>query len=651
MAWVLLVWLTVAAFVAAVALAVRLKPAGRAELLLASTVLWNLLLVAPIYALSYAHALTARTLAIVSVVLFHGVIVAALPSGGRRGGLLDIAAALIDIVVLPFEALGSAARARSLVTLPIAMCCWLIVYTAIGSYYTPSWRQWDSLWYHETIVGYVLQNHGFGVLDLPGDLQKVNGYPRLCEMTHLWFVIFTDRRLIEVATSLLAPGFVAACYLLVKRFSRDTSTAVALAAALMLMPTAAYLLESTYIDVHVAMLVLGATYYATRPELRLADVLLAIICLAMATSSKFLVVPNVAVLSLITVARLFHQHGVSRRSLGMTAVGTVAIGGAAALVYLRNWLAFKNPFWPDLNFESAKLGLRFVGGDPAANLIDMNVPWRQLVDELSTVPYSLRRSLGPREQLYDYGFAITFVVFPIGFLAAAMAFARTWVSLLGRIVRRPSWVSSDAENAVLVALPTVAGIYASPALWSARYQIAHVATLAAMVAWLGGRKGWSALSRDAAIATSIGAVIAFFWVEPRWWYLPTELAKLARIPYPEREVTPASAISPGLSIASGSAITREVGLERERTIGPGSVVAYNDREQFIALLWNNEFSNRVQYVPMGPGYVDRVEASGASWVYCRYGDPAAEELARRGWTSVGTYNVEGWGSMLRRTKW
>ena len=53
----------------------------------------------------------------------------------------------------------------------------------------------------------------------------------------------------------------------------------------------------------------------------------------------------------------------------------------------------------------------------------------------------------------------------------------------------------------------------------------------------------------------------------------------------------------------------------------------------------------------GPDYVERVEAANASWVYCRHGDPATDAFLRRGWQSLGTYNVQNWGIMLRRTKW
>ena len=51
------------------------------------------------------------------------------------------------------------------------------------------------------MVAFAIQNHGFSMVDLPfGGAQKINVYPRLCEMTQLWFVIFTDRRVIDMVS-------------------------------------------------------------------------------------------------------------------------------------------------------------------------------------------------------------------------------------------------------------------------------------------------------------------------------------------------------------------------------------------------------------------------------------------------------------------
>lgn len=648
MGYVLLAWLTLAALAAAIAITLRLELAGRAERYVATAVVWNALIVVPIFVLGFAHRLYPSRLAVMSAIVSHGALAIALPRDWRKG-LRDVLAAAIEQFFLPFDAVGVVVRARSLVVLPLVLCAFLVLWTAFGSYFTPSWRQWDSLWYHETIVGFTLQEHAIKFLDLPGDLQKVNGYPRLCEMTNLWFVVFTDRRLIEVVPSFVAPPLMVGVYAMCRRYGASAIGAMGFACATMLMPTAAYLLESTYVDLQVALFVVAATYFVTRPVFRPQDAALAAVCLALATASKFLVLPNVGILCVIALVRLFWQNGLGARP-ALVALGSVGLVGLAGfIVYGRNWLEYHNPMWPDLDGDH--FGHHFVGSPPPGlDLTDMNLPPKDLFDALVTVPYSVR-SLGPKGQLYDFGFAVTWVVLPLGFLASLavmVACVRTWI---GRIFRVDRWVSDDAENALMVLAPTVAGIYLSPALWGARYHIAHVGLLAAMIAWVGGRARWTRFAEDASVVASVASIAVFFWTTPRWWYLPSEMKKLMTIPYPEREVTPAADISIDLGKASGSAITKEVGLKRETTIGPGAIVAFDDQEQFPALYWNNDFSNRIVYVPGGSGFTSRVHATGAIWFYCRYGDPYCEELKQNGWKDVGPLNVEGFGAIIRRAEW
>src|SRR5208282_4089195 len=102
-----------------------------------------------------------------------------------------------------------------------------------------------------------------------------------------------------------------------------------------------------------------------------------------------------------------------------------------------------------------------------------------------------------------------------------------------------SWEAPEAYNPLLVALPVAAQVWFSPALWSGRYHIANVGALAGIIAFLGGRPRARAFGEGAAAAAAVASLMVFYWVKPRWFWLPSELAKLAAIPYPEREVTPA----------------------------------------------------------------------------------------------------------------
>ncbi len=213
--------LSALAMVAALSVAVRGRFEGRAETAAAAGLLWNAIVLTPIYALGLTNRLTATSLGLTSAAFSVAVLFASMVGRRPREVAADVAREALAIARMPFEALRDAWVARSVVLVGLVFSVVLILWTGLTSYYSPSWRQWDALWYHEPIIAFTIQNHGFAVVDLPQTgLQKINGYPRLCEMTQLWFVIFTDRRLIEIANSFLAPLFMLVVYLLAQRQAR-----------------------------------------------------------------------------------------------------------------------------------------------------------------------------------------------------------------------------------------------------------------------------------------------------------------------------------------------------------------------------------------------------------------------------------------------
>lgn len=648
MRWVLLAFLTLLAAFASVAVALRTKPAGRTELALTSCIVWNAIIGAPIYALGLTHHLSATPLALLSAAFSTSVLVGASWRGSIGRSVREVASGVVLIVTLPFEGLAIATRARSVVTLALALVAFLIVYVGIASYFTPSWRQWDALWYHEPIIGFTIQNHGFSPVDLPPDLQKANGYPRFCEMFQLWFVIFTGRRLLELANSLIAPGLMYATFVIARRYTKDVLSCMGWTAVVMLMPTASYLLDSIYIDIHVAFFVLAATHYATRPVFRLVDAWLAALCITLAIGSKVLALPPAAVVTVIALVRLIRHHGFRLRSLGTQVGGGALILGMAAAVYWRNWIHYKNPFWPDLAYDNDKYKIHLPHVSFAPNALDMNMPWRDLLEDLFSIPYSVS-GLGPKGQLYDYGFAVAWVVFPLGALALVGVLLSSGRDLFGRLFRVPAWKSPDALNALLVSLPMIVQVYTSPALWSARYHIANVAALTCLIAFWSGRARWRVFGEGAVAAACVMSLVVFYWVKPRWWWMPSELAKLAAIPYPAREATPTAMVSKTLWRDSGSPVTREVGLERAK-LKPGEIVLFNDGIQWPALLWNDDYSNKLIYVERGVDYFAKAKELGARWVYCRHGDADCNAFKQpsSGWEDIGSLNVEDWGRVYRR---
>ena len=654
----LFAFLNVLALAAALSIALRADLKGRAEIALATGLLWNAIIAVPIYALGLTGHLDARTLACLSGPFSLALL--ALSSWRRPGGRLalarDLASAAKGQLRLPFEALRDAWRARSFVLLGLLMSAALIVWTGICSYYAPSWRQWDALWYHEPIVAFTIQNHGFAMVPLPVDgLQKINGYPRLCEMTQLWFVIFTDRRLIEMANSFLAPLLMLATYLLTFRPSKDRVSAMGWATVIVIMPGTSIVLQSAYVDMHTSIFVLAAAHFCIRAPLRMRDVWFAAGCLTMAIGAKILALVPVGMLTITVLIRVLwaHSRARPRATIGTIVGGLLMMLGIAATTYWRNWKHFHNPFWPDLVYDNPRLGIHWPGLAAPVSPLDMNSnPFLVFFDNLTSIPYS--RALGHQTQVYEYGFVVGWLIVPLATLSMIAILLVAARSLLSRVVGQPAWrLDTDTFGVLLLIIPLVVSLYLTPALWGARYNMASMALAAVFISWATSRAGFERLAEGAVAIAVVGTIIAFFWTTPRWWYTPSELVTLAKVRYPDREVTPAAKISPGLGLASGSPIPFDVGHAREKMLGKGDTLAFDDLDgSFIAVFWNNKYSNRVVYVPSGPDFLARVDQAKATWLYCHYADPsyATVRASGSGWTEIGPANVERWGALFRRSE-
>jgi hypothetical protein len=324
--------LNVLAVGAALAVGLRAKLSGRAELALATIMTWNFLVMCPVYALGLSGHLEARTLALVSAPWFALVFAIARGRTPIAAFGSELGRGAVELARLPFDALMVTLRARSLVALGVVFTLAMLAWTFACAYLTPSWKQWDALWYHEPMVGFAIQNKGFAFVDLPGGggAQKINGYPRLCEMTQLWFVIFTDRRVIDMVGHVAAPALALSVYVLARRYTRDAVLGIALGCGLVLMPACSRLLGSVYVDAHNAAFILAGAHFATRTEFRVRDAILSAICLALAVGSKAMALVPVAILGLVAAARLLrHARRRPGATLAAIVLGISVIGAMA----------------------------------------------------------------------------------------------------------------------------------------------------------------------------------------------------------------------------------------------------------------------------------------------------------------------------------
>lgn len=644
MGFLLLLVLSVLAAMAALAVASRARLPGRAQVTVAATLLWNALVVLPIYVLGLLNVLTAARLAIASALLSLAIAAAACHGIGVRAMLSDVARLARGQLRLPMDALVMSWRARSLIFVGVLFAAILLPYLALTAYLAQPLPHWDPLWYHDTMVGFTIQNHGFAMLNLPETLQKVNGYVRLGEMTQLWMVIFADRRLADMTNLLFAPAIATATYALARRYA-EPLIAIGWGVAVVISPTCAGLLHSTYVDPQYGALLLGAILFATVDRPRISDGLLGGVALALTIGSKGLALIPVPVIGVIGAWALLRDHWYDRRraAIAVVAGSVVAVLAVAATTYLRNYWTFHNPIWPDMRVEIDALGIHWPGLGPWSGAspvqggirVNVNEPLPNLLEHLFALPWSIKGMYF--DQTIEYGIGFIWIVIPLG----VAAFFACWVQAIrSRMAGAPT--PPPVQPPLRLAVIMAAIVAGSPALWGPRYHIGGMGVLMALAAWLTGRPPRDRLGEAAAAVVLVTSLMMFWWTPPpRWWYTPAQLATLAQASEVEREV--ASDL--------GAPTLRAVGLARERELGPGTVLVFNDRYgAFPSIFWNRSFTNRVEYLRSGPDFLARAARAGATWVYV--GEPGVAAQARvpgSGWQEVGPLNaINGGGTVFRR---
>lgn len=131
-------------------------------------------------------------------------------------------------------------------------------------------------------------------------------------------------------------------------------------------------------------------------------------------------------------------------------------------------------------------------------------------------------------------------------------------------------------------------------------------------------------------------------------YETAQLLKWMKTPYPRREledITVAEVAKP-LQVAPANTTTA---LAREAELKRGSVIGY-DTIDYMALLWNNDYSNKTLWLNASDPLAQAEEA-GATWIYARNGSRLSTQLTTsKGWEIVGPLEAEGFGSAWRHKR-
>jgi hypothetical protein len=210
----------------------------------------------------------------------------------------------------------------------------------------------------------------------------------------------------------------------------------------------------------------------------------------------------------------------------------------------------------------------------------------------------------------------------------------TYLYLRGREWRKdkkapPSEATERAKWAVVLAAFSLIGFATSPIINAPRFTLAPIAAGIALECWMFSSRRFRQAVTGLAFILPASFLMMTYWEPPdrQWLKTPTEAWELAKMSPTQRES----------SLKGGSPVDEKVGLQREKDLGEGDVVAWDADNILPSQLWNDSFSNRAVYVGNAPDRVAEVERLHAKWVV-----PAANGAISKmvtapnsGWEVVG----------------
>jgi hypothetical protein len=622
-----LVVLTLAILAAAGAAVARWFPDdGPGEAAVDLGILATGLTVAPVLALGWAGRLEAGTLGTLSALTSATVIGLALgPSPAARGRLAPMARGVLGA---PVRLAAAALRGRHIAAVGLAGVVFAGVWTAILAYLAPS-SSWDGMWYHDAIVGFAIQEHGFAWVDVPPDLEFVNGYPKTAEMLSLWLVVFWDDRLLELPVSVYGPFATVGFAVLCRRLTGWPLGSAAWGTALFLVPAVVLQLRSSYVDVVFLATFLASAEVLTRPRLASGEVLLAGLGLGLLGGMKGTGLVLVPALGLLALGRLLTRlvsrpgegvpegDGGSRRRGRLALAAVLALTLALALMapfYLRNLLRTGNPAWPvPVSLPGAAAPL------PGHWPVDMPLPFSQALDQIFGPAV-------PGQQFHDvkvgsYGRLLPWLLLPLAALG--------WLSALREVAARPGRrLASPGAWLLILSLLVVPTLALSPAWYLARFNLHVLAVLLLAVAFALRRPRARPLAHAVLGALILSGLVDLARARPGWEVPFSTALRLAGEP-------PAVRAAARITPVMGAPETLQA-LEAE--LGPGDVIAFTRDFGFPAVLWNRRFSNRLVWVPgSGEAFLRGLDAVHAVWAVAKEGSPQARALggSPKRWERVG----------------
>lgn len=621
--WLLLGLLTLGALLNSIGIAGRLVTRAT-EVAIATATLFFFLLAAPVLVLGYANALDATHLGITACAVHVGTFYLLVRGRSVREHMASSFASARAMGALPYDALVAAGRDRSFALVGLTVSYAIIAYALFITIVLPI-NSWDGFMYHEPIVGFALQNHGFAPVELGTNEtnQAINGYPKLCECLSIWFVIFTDRTLVELPDVLAAPLLMLAVYALSRRYG-DRMLSLTWASVALLMPQTWVQLCWIYIDVLVAFFAIAAIYFATKPECRVRDIVLATVALGLLAGSKFSSLTLVPVIGLVAAIRLARAHARRRpvTTAGVILGSAVFLAGVNALPLIHNFRYFKNPIWP-VTYDNAHLGVHWKGLRSMREIV-ADATLRSIVSESYDLPSRGFSDIHFR----GYGYAIAWIVVPLG--AVGLGYAA--LMALTKAIRRSR--DEELRNLTWVIAITVASVFVTPTLIgrNARYNLHILAGAMAAATWMLRGRAW-VRTREGVIGASV--VLSLYPLginsdQLLGWGVVDALGPSVRD-----------------ALSHHTYLTRSkfdsLGKFREAELHTGDRVAFDEGIPFISALWNFHYSNELKFVPSAApaSFLESLRVYDPKWVAVGNDQDQATLNGSEEWHFIGRLSAAG----------
>jgi hypothetical protein len=321
---------------------------------------------------------------------------------------------------------------------------------------------------------------------------------------------------------------------------------------------------------------------------------------------------------------------------GWGAIAAIAFGGSAilagvgAIPLVRNWREFDNPLWP---IDYTAFGVHWHGLQSLREMVSA----RPLSEILRDAYASPAGGFGDVMQ-HGYGYAIAWIVVPLGIVAVLCAAVRLAVAL--RPFRAFRGLDPKVANLAWILACVVADMFLAPTLTgkNARYNIHMVAGWMAACAWLLSGSRWARVREGVITSAIVLSVIPLYWIDvPTWtWGATNEPLTFLRDPFGPRSYVEKPSFD-------------YLAKERTASLHAGDRVAFDQDIIFIGTLWNFDFSNEVKHIPfVAPvAFSAALDAYDPTWVAVGNED-ARKALEQNGkWERVGQLAEPG-GTVFRR---